>query len=148
VKSPLISPHFFPTSPCFQKLQNLFQWIPHPRTTLPFDSYNFQTVFGRLPDPSPPLSLTLGLFDHTNHLPSFFGFAISHTCYSSFYLGFPVRFSSPSLYVSSPFPLYYFPAFYSLSPFTFTCFSLSLCRVHSPNHLFPLPPLSVSGLYP
>ena len=148
VKPPLISPHFFPTSPCFQKLWNLFQWIPHPRTTLPCDSYDFQTIFGWLPDPSPPLKPHSWTCDRTDHLSSSFGLAISHACYSSFYLGFPVRFSCPSLYVSSPFPLYYFPASISLFPPTFTCFSLSLCQVCFPNHLFPLPPLSISGLYP
>jgi len=77
-------------------------------------------------------------FDRTDHLPSSFGFDISHTCYFSFYLRFPACFSCPSLYILSPIPFYYFPAFISLFPPTFTCFSLlcAKCTSQSPSFLY------------
>jgi len=77
-------------------------------------------------------------FDHTDHLPSSFGFDISHTCYFSFYLRLPAHFSCPSLYILSPIPFDYFPAFISLFPPTFTCFSLlcTKCTSQSPSFLY------------
>ena len=66
VKPPLISPHFFSASPCFQKLWNLFQWIPHPRTTLPCDSYDFRTIFGRLPVSAYDFMLQILIYFHTS----------------------------------------------------------------------------------
>jgi len=47
--------------PCFPSLQNNFQWIPHPKTTLGLNSCDFRTIFGQLLSPSPLLSLPLGL---------------------------------------------------------------------------------------
>jgi len=43
-----------------------------------------------------------------------------------------------------PCPPLLFPCLYSLLPFTFTCFSPSLCRVYPSNHVFPFSPLSIS----